>query len=66
MNRLKFALSIPWSGNDIKQILNVMNELDLKYIDLRGVGDKHVMDLSDTEAQELKELIKKTSSSACR
>ena len=59
MNRLKFALSIPWSGNDFKQILSAMNESDLEYIDLRGVGDKHVMDLSDTEAQELKELIKK-------
>ena len=62
---LKFGLSIPRQGEDFDRVLDSADELELKYIDLRSIGDKNVVDLSDSEVQEIRNLVKKHGAKVC-
>jgi len=39
---------------DLEEQMDVMEELDIDYIELRGVNDKNVLDLTDEEIREIK------------
>lgn len=75
MDLFKFGLSIPggsfnekskvadknppWKADDFEQVLSLADELDLEYVDLRNMGDKDIIDITDSEVQTIKELIDK-------
>ena len=59
MDRFKFGLSIPWAGTDFNQVLDVIDELGLEYVDLRTIGDRNITEVSDATVQEVENLIKK-------
>jgi len=65
MDELNFGLSMPWTGTDFPRLLDTMNQLDLRYLDMRGIGDKQVLELSDTEARQVKEQVDKHGINIC-
>ena len=57
--KLKFALSHDTPGYDFNHVLDVVDELELEYIDLRAIGDRNIVQLSDGEIQDVKNLVRK-------
>ena len=52
-------------SQDFAHVLDVMDEVGLEYIDLRELWGKNIVDLSDSEIQDIKSLIKKHGVKVC-
>ena len=52
-------------NQDFAHVLDVMNEVGLEYVDLRDLWGKNIVDLSDSEIQNVKSLVKKHGVKVC-
>ena len=59
MDKLKIGIHTDAIGEDLAHTLDVVEEMGLKYVDLRSMWHKNIVDLSEAEVREVNALIKR-------
>lgn len=59
MEKLKIGIHTDAISDDLEHTLYVVRDMGLKYIDLRGIWGKNIIDLSDEDVKHAKALVKK-------